>query len=398
MIYGAGSQGRGVLRALRGSGIEVVGFIDRNPDIQGQIVAELPVAGPSILETTGASDALFIIVAVFFFEQEISSMLEAHGFVKDVGYQFYRSLKPHDYAIDVSGICNLRCISCPRAARLPVGRNAAMMELESFKKVIAKIRREDPLVGNLQLYQWGEPTLNKTLPEMIRHAGEKGFLCSISSNLNHLTDLRLLVEARPECLRLSVSGMGTNYEITHTGGTWKTFMANIEILSTLRQELYPQMKVELYYHRYKHSIGEQQERMAELCKQYRFEFHPVPAYIISLDDVLAYCEGKPLPESARQARELLLVDIDEGLTRAKGELNLDCDAMRVILINADLSVSACMMFYDPEGNTLTENFLETPLGEIISRRGKASLCVRCKKHGIHRYCGTYAKISEEERY
>lgn len=398
MIYGAGSQGRGVARALRANGLEPVGFIDRNPDVQGRMLSDLPVSGPSVLGTQRAADSLFIIIAAFFFEREIAALLEAHGFVREISYIPYSSLKPHDYAVEISGLCNLRCISCPRANRQPVDRNAAMMDLDSFKQVISKIRSEAPFVGNIQLYQWGEPSLNKSLPEMILHARQNGILCSISSNLNHRADFRALIAARPECLRISVSGMESSYEVTHTGGRWETFLANARTVADLRRELYPEMKIELYYHRYKHSVGSAQDKMAELCKQFDFEFHPVPAYIISLDDVLAYCEGKPLSEPACRARDLLLVDIDEGLRLARSESYQDCDALRVILINADLSVSACMMFYDPRENTITKNYLETPLADIVARRATFPLCARCQKHGLHRYCGVFAKISEAERY
>jgi MoaA/NifB/PqqE/SkfB family radical SAM enzyme len=398
MIYGAGSQGRGVLRALHRNGIVASGFIDRNPDIQGRITAGLPIVGPSVLETVGAAHSMFVVVAVYFFEREISTYLESLGFIRGESYLPYSELKPHDYAVEVSGVCNLRCISCPRADRRPTGRNAMMMGLETFKKVVDKIHSEAPFVGNLQLYQWGEPTLNPKLPDMIRYAHEKEMLCTISSNLNHKADFRALMESRPECLRLSVSGMGANYEITHTGGNWQSFITNVEIVGKLRREIHPEMKVELYYHRYRRSGDEQQDEMARLCWRLDFEFHPLPAYIISLDDVLAYCEGQPLPETAQRARALLLVDLDEGLRQAQAESGMACDALRVIMINADLSVSVCMMFYDPDVNTVADNYLETPLDEIVARRAKSALCIRCRKHAIHRYCGIYARISEEERY
>jgi len=134
-----------------------------------------------------------------------------------------------------------------------------------------------------------------------------------------------------------------------------------------------------------------------LCARFDFEYHPVPAYLISLDDVLGYCEGQPLPDTACEARKLLLVDLDEGLTLAKKEANLQCDALRMVLINADLSVSCCMMFYDPQDNTCAENYLQTPIEEITAKRIGAALCLRCRRHGIHRYCGVYAKIGEEKR-
>jgi hypothetical protein len=80
------------------------------------------------------------------------------------------------------------------------------------------------------------------------------------------------------------------------------------------------------------------------------------------------------------------------------ESSLECEAFRVLMINADLTVSTCMMYYDAHGNTIAGNYLETSLEEISARRNGNSLCPKCRKYGIHRYCGVYAKISEEERY
>jgi MoaA/NifB/PqqE/SkfB family radical SAM enzyme len=398
LVYGAGNQGRGIIHALGDQGFEPAGFIDKNPELQGRMLAGLPVLPPKYLGRQDAADKFFVVIASFFFEREIAAELESKGFTKCGGYISYSVLKPHDYVVEVSGVCNLRCISCPRAGSRSIERSPAMMGLDNFKLVLAKIRREDPFVRNIQLYQWGEPTLNKELPAMIQHARDNGILCGVSSNMNYRADFRALVEARPECLRISASGVGDAYGLTHTGGNWETFVANVEAIADLRRQIYPEMKVELYYHRYKHSVGKPQDQVGELCRKLGFEFHPVPAYLISLDDVLTYCEGGFLPEAAQRARELLLIDLDEGLERARQEAALECDTFRVVMINADLTVSTCMMYYYPDGNTIAENFLETPLEEIVARRSMTALCAKCKQYGIHRYCGVYAKMSEEERY
>ncbi len=354
----------------------------------------MPVFDPAILDTPDAQKSLFIITAAFFYERDIATLLEARGFVHGVSFLPYSALKPRDYAIEVSGLCNLRCIACPRSSRPPEGRNACMMPMETFTRIIAKIRREDPFVSNLQLYQWGEPILNKSLPDMIHRARNQGFLASVSSNLNHTADFQALIAARPECLRISVSGTGADYAITHTGGNWHRFEQNLRHVCQLRQSLYPDMKLELYYHLYRHSLGAAQEQIAEFCRQHNVEFRPVPAYIISLDDVLAYCEGVDLPEPAQRARKLLMMDIDEGLRIARSEAHLACESFRVVMINADVSVSVCMMFYDPQNNTIAENFLETPLTDLIARRSRAELCTRCRQYGVHRYCGVYARAGE----
>ena len=44
------------------------------------------------------------------------------------------------------------------------------MSPEIFDQILAKILREDPLVGAVALYNFGEPLLNPKLPEIIRRA------------------------------------------------------------------------------------------------------------------------------------------------------------------------------------------------------------------------------------
>ena len=397
-VYGAGSQGRGFTRTLRSWGIEPAGLIDGNPVLQGRTIAGLRVLAPSILEEEEAPSRFFVVVAAYFFGREISARLESLGFAKGTAYLPYSALRPRDYVVEVSGVCNLHCIACPRASRKPAGRYARMMDMETFQAVIDKIRREDSFVGNIQLYQWGEPTLNRSLPDMIRYAHSRDILCTVSSNLNYGADFKGIVDSRPECLRISVSGTGERYCVTHTGGNWDRFLANATTVADFRRDIHPEMKVELYHHLYRDDPEATRKDIEDMCARFGFEYHPVPAYLISLDDVLGYCEGRELPSTAAAARELMLVDLEEGLALARSEAALACDALRMVLINADLSVSCCMMFYDPEGNTCTDNYLNASIEEITARRMAAPLCLRCRKHGIHRYCNVYATIGEEKRH
>ncbi len=387
LIWGAGNQGRGICQILQDNGIALKGFVDRSQEMIGKRVMGLTVYGPEILDTL---KDIFVIISVFFYEREISKKCEARGMVKGEDYISYSQLKSRDYSIDVSGACNLKCLSCPRSSRLSEERSPGFMSLNRFEMVLDKIKSEDPFVGNIQLYQWGEPTLNRELPEMIQYAHKKGIKCAISSNLNANVDYRQIIEARPEWFRVSASGWGKNYEIAHTRGDWDRFFKNLQIVSSLRNEFYPDMKIELYYHLYKHSTGESLHKFQNLCADYAVEFHPVYAYLISLDDVLAYKEGIPLPPTAVKASEMMLFDLDEGLDMAFREASLPCDVFRSIHINWDLSVSNCMMYYYPEGNTAADNYLDIAIDEIMKRRLTCSLCKRCIRHGMHRYCGVYS--------
>jgi len=389
-IWGAGNQGRGIAKVLTREGIDITGFIERSPELIGSNVMGLDVLSSDSIRNK-ESGCIFVIIASYFYEAEISEKCRAEGLEEGVSFVHYSRLKPRDYSIDISGACNLKCISCPRAERSSIERSAGLMSFSTFQSVIEKIKREDPFVGNIQLYQWGEPTLNPSLPKMIAYARSQGINSAISSNLNLVkVDYRAIVEAKPERFRISASAWGKKYEIAHTGGKWEQFIGNVELLAKLRNELYPEMKIELYFHVYKHSLGEGVEQFRRLCKEYNIEFKPVFAYLISLDDVLRYQEGIPLPPAAQSAKDSMLMDLEEGLRKAKEERRLACDAIRSVHINWDTSVSNCMMYYFPQENVAVPDYLDQPIEDITKKRLSCDLCKRCIKQGLHRYCGVYS--------
>jgi hypothetical protein len=389
-IWGAGQQGRGLAPVLQRNGLQVRGFLDSSAQLQGRTVAELPILHPALAlaaRSDGASP--LVIIASFFFEEEIRESCRNLGLDAERDLISYRELKPFDYAVDISGACNLRCISCPRASRQDRHPPQGFMDAGTFELVLDKILREDPLVGSLQLYQWGEPLLNPQLPEILRLAHQRGVQCALSSNLNLKCDLAPIIEAGPAWFRVSVSGAFEQYEQTHTGASWTTLTANLAELARLRSALRPEMKAELYYHLYRDNQGESFQRVRELCATLDFEFHPVWAYLISLDDVLEHLEGKPLSPQAQEASALLALGLDEGMALARGEAGKECLVERCIHINWNLTVSHCMMFFYPQENIAVANFLETPLQEIQRARAACRLCRRCRAQALHRYCSVY---------
>lgn len=393
-LWGAGNQGRGMARVLIENNIIPAGYIDSSPEMAGQSLTQIKVETPDIL-TKKVKEKIFIIISAFFYEQEIASTCNRYGLTKGSDFIHYSQLKFRDYSIDISGICNLNCLSCPRASKRKDAPASGMMSLENFKQVITKIRREDPFVGNIQLYQWGEPTLNKELPEMIDYAREHNILSAISSNLNTNVDYQRIIESKPEWFRVSASGWGKDYEIAHTGGKWDTFLYNFRKLSELRRVYHPEMKLELYYHLYSHSVGAGFKKFRNFCKEMSVEFHPVYAYLISLDDVLRYQEGEPLPSSANRIMKHMIFDVAKGLAIAKKESDMPCDAFRSIHINSDLSVSNCMMFFYPKGNRAVLNFLEHDINTIMEKRHNCDICKRCLKHSMHRYCSAYSTLATD---
>ena len=390
-IWGAGQQGRGIIRILDRNRLMIKGFIDSSPQMQEQRISGYPCLSPEIaLNSDTGNNLPLVIIASFFFENDIRQNCIAHGLNETLDIISYKQLKPFDYAIDISGGCNLRCISCPRATRHDQHPPMGFMDAATFGQVLDKILREDPFVGNVQLYQWGEPLLNPQLPEIIRIAGTRGVQCAISSNLNVNRDLAPIIEARPAWFRISVSGTVGEYEKTHTGARWETLVEKMEELSSLRNKLNPEMKTEVFYHLYKNNRGESLDTVRTICARLGFEFHPVWAYLISLDDVLEYLEGGQLSVEAREASNMLALSIEHGMSLAWKEKEKECLVERCIHINWNLTVSHCMMFFYPQHNIATQNFLETRLADIQMARKGCTLCKRCRSHALHRYCSVYS--------
>lgn len=385
-IWGASIVGHGVCRALERYGLAPAAFLDRSPRLRGKKALGYPVWPPeALLKQAETGTKAFIIIASGHYEDEIAGQCCLAGLQPEVDFISSRMLSPLDPSIDISGICNLRCISCPRgnlAEQPPKG----FITPATYERVLDKLLAELPFMGNIQLYAWGEPLLHPQVAEIIRLTQERRVLSAISTNLNVRRDLTQVIQARPDWLKISASGFGASYEVTHTGGKWEMFHRNLYRLHELRERYHPTMYVEMNYHLYRHNRGEDYRQMARLCQELGFAFRPNWAYLYPLDNILAYCQGKPLSPEARRTLDLLYLDLDQGLARARSQAHLPCAEARCFPINWNLNVRSCGAFFLP---TVVDNFLELPLPEILRRRDASGICRGCKRYALHRFTSVY---------
>lgn len=81
-------------------------------------------------------------------------------------------------------LCNLNCVLCP-VGQNDKGREKGLMEFSTFKRAIDEC---GPYLYELDLYNWGEPLLNKDIFKMVRYAKKFKIKVSISSNLKHFDE------------------------------------------------------------------------------------------------------------------------------------------------------------------------------------------------------------------
>jgi MoaA/NifB/PqqE/SkfB family radical SAM enzyme len=384
-IWGARHEGYAARLALTRYGIYAMGYIDSSPALTGTTAFGLSITDPASFFSRESAKHSFIIIASGFYADEIVERCEKEGWLRDKDFTVYGELRRFNYQVDVSGMCNLHCISCPRG-NWPRHRNPGLMSAETYGRLIDKILRDDPWTGIITLYNWGEPLLNPALPEIINITRRRGLLSAVSSNLSMGKDFEDVVRAGPDWFRISNSGWGANYETTHTGAKWDVFLANCRKLSDYRRRYHPEMLVEFFFHIYSHN-REDFSKMKVLCDELGFTLRYRHAALAPLDNIALVEQGVQITDAARKTRELQFLQVEDVMEIAQNERNRPCYYMDHLWIDWDLSVAHCMEWYDPALKLSDKDFLSMSLNEIEDARIGSEHCRKCMEKGIHRaYC------------
>lgn len=387
-LWGAGAHGADLLTGLQRNGLGVEGFIDSDPSLQGGRRLGLVVRSPDeVLSHRADRPDLAVIVSVGSGKERCLDACEAHGLRRDVDLWLSDDFIPAFYYVEVSGVCNLRCISCALGQGKRTG-GRGMLSLSSYRSVLDKILDESPLTGSIQLAALGEPFLNPELPEIITHTLDRGLRCSTSTNLHvGIGRISRVLRSRPTLVRVSLSGTHARYERTHTGGRWERFAESFRRLPELRDELSPETVIEVAFHAYADNLADL-ETIRQACLEAGFVFRPLVATVQSLEDVEAHLKGEAVAAAAREALGLLAEPIDETVERLRRENpKARCPFIGDVPICWNLSVSKCPIYLPTERNLACENYLETPLDQILTAKAdRRDLCAFCEENRLYLLC------------
>lgn len=379
-IWGAHYLGLGLTRALTRAGVAVKGLVDKNPLIRQSRPLGLGVLSPEAF-LAGPVNFSYVITAATLYDEEIAALLTQAGRRDQVDFCRVTDLRTFKYSIEAAGACNLRCPSCPRGnfSRQPP---SGLMSLPVYEQVLDKIIAEDPLVWEIELYRWGEPLLNPALPEMIAAARERGVEAVLSTNLNIRQGLERVVEAGPRQMIISASGWGESYEVTHRGGNWELFLANLRRLADLRAACHADMEIELYYHVYK-DRSDDFLMMKNLAADLGLAFRPTWAGLLPLDHLYDLSQGCPPNREVAQILAMQVFPATELLPQVAGQPLKACGLKNLLAVTPELEVPACSCWFDPGEPPLTRDFLATPLADLIEARRRTPLCRRCEARRLH---------------
>ena len=148
----------------------------------------------------------------------------------------YAIARPVKLVIDIGNICNLRCVLCPVGQKRD-GRAMGFMPFEDFKRIVDEA---EPYTIFIDLYNWGEPLLNKDIFRMISYAHEKGFITAISSSLVHLDEdmAEALISSGLDILIVSLDGVSQETaERYQVGADFAKVMSHIKLIVDKKREL-----------------------------------------------------------------------------------------------------------------------------------------------------------------
>ncbi len=290
----------------------------------------------------------------------------------------------HDYYIDVVGGCNLQCPSCPVGSMVGAPRPKGVMSEELFRDIARKIRRENPDIKRVSLYNWTEPSLHPRLPRLIEIAREEGLQCSLSTNLNNFRNMDGVIAANPRRIRISLSGFTQPYyERTHRKGDVEVVKANMRELRETIDRLGADTRVHVIYHCYVDNCGDELSNMRALADELDFEFQALWAHVMTVEKNLSYFKDGIDPDD-QSVVDLLAVKPEEYREIALRHPSRDCHMRsHETTINCDGSVALCCSVYDSDKYSIATSFLEHSKDELQRKKYSHPLCGECMRNGYH---------------
>jgi MoaA/NifB/PqqE/SkfB family radical SAM enzyme len=131
--------------------------------------------------------------------------------------------------VDPASVCNLKCPLCP-TGNGDKSRSKGFMKFEAFKKIIDEVK---DYVIQVDLYNWGEPLLNKEIFKMVEYAHKLGIRTRISTNLTILSESAVenMINSGLDELIASIDGASEEtYQKYRVGGSFEKVIENLKLI------------------------------------------------------------------------------------------------------------------------------------------------------------------------
>ena len=203
---------------------------------------------------------------------------------------------PHYLLVDPSTICQLRCPTCPtgqenESRKLGTNvtfRNRTMLAVDLFDELLHEL---GDYLFQITLYNWGEPLLNKKLPDLIRKAHALNIYTEIHTNLSLPLSDRFIDELLGSGLgsiSASIDGFSQEtYQTYRRGGNFELARGNLERLIKARDRL--GLKTDIIWNFLVFSFNEHEiPATQKFCRELGIPFNKREAFITNPDWLPSY--------------------------------------------------------------------------------------------------------------
>ena len=140
--------------------------------------------------------------------------------------------------IEPANVCNLSCPGCPTGRGDEDTRRKGLLDPATLQRVLDEV---GDYLYSVQLFNWGEPLLNKKLPELVAMSHARGIGTVVHTNFSvPLKEdfLERVVASGLDYLILSIDGATQDtYEVYRRGGKLALVLDNIRTVVRLRRKL-----------------------------------------------------------------------------------------------------------------------------------------------------------------
>ena len=142
---------------------------------------------------------------------------------------------PYVIFLEPSGVCNFKCSFCPCNNNTQnISRRHQLMDMSLFEKIVRDIMQFPRNIRVVELYAFGEPMLNRYVPEMIKKLKESGKVDEVrmatNGSLLNTESSHRLIDAGLDYLKISLEGMDveTYKNMCDVDIDWNQFVDTIQ--------------------------------------------------------------------------------------------------------------------------------------------------------------------------
>jgi radical SAM protein with 4Fe4S-binding SPASM domain len=167
--------------------------------------------------------------------------------------------RPIAFLVDPANACQLKCPGCIHGSAESVAWwNKQVLSEERFEALLLEL---GPTAVHCVFFNWGEPLINRRLPEMVSHLRTYLMGAHVSTNLSLSFDVEALVGSGLEWITVSIDGVSqTVLEKYRRGARAELVFENLrELINAKRRLKSPTPFIDWQYLLFDHNVDEVQQ-------------------------------------------------------------------------------------------------------------------------------------------